>query len=473
MPQTSYGEYIDTVSSAVEEKVEEMTCQPILFVGSGISRRYFDGPDWLELLEEMAEQCPTAAEIGYYTQKGMDETKIGEQLADAYYEWAFEDKSQFPSKLYDGDNYGEDIFLKHSICEHLKEKSPESIEDIDEQYHEEIELLQDISPQSIITTNYDPLLEVIFPEYEPIIGEEVLRSPHQSVGEIYKIHGCVSDPDSLVLTAEDYNNYDEKKKYLTAKLLTYFAEHPVLFTGYGVGDRNVKKILSDLDEVLAPDENEAVENLYFLKWKDDISELAKFDYQKRFQTVGDRTIILNYIVASGFEWVFRAFGSGGSIEGVNLKLLRTVMANTYDIIAEKAPRKEVNINYESLKTAADSEDNFATVFGVSMMDDPPDANVLYRYRLTDISNELGYDTWHPMDDNIEKIEQETGIDIRDFNNRYHMDIAFHSDYPQHRYSEAGLRLLKKVENGEEWILDISRDLPESSIEEEEPEASPA
>lgn len=49
------------------------------------------------------------------------------------------------------------------------------MDEIPDQHQQEIELLREIQPHSIITTNYDRLLETIFPDYEPIIGEEVLR----------------------------------------------------------------------------------------------------------------------------------------------------------------------------------------------------------------------------------------------------------------------------------------------------------
>ena len=62
------------------------------------------------------------------------------------------------------------------------------------------------------------------------------------------MHGCVTDPVSLVFTQGNYDQFIRKKKYLSAKLLTYFSEHPLIFVGYGAGDPNIKAILSDIDE---------------------------------------------------------------------------------------------------------------------------------------------------------------------------------------------------------------------------------
>lgn len=451
----NHEEYIDNRRKVIEEIVDELKCQPILFVGSGLSIRYFDGPNWEELLEEMADRCPNVEhDIEYYFQGDKTLPEIGGILADAYYEWAWnEGREEFPEKFRTR-NYEPDIFLKHHISKYLKKETPDSIDEIQsEQHRKEIELLQEIQPHAIITTNYDPLLEIIFPDYEPVVGEQILRSDYQSVGEILKIHGSVSDPSSIVLTDEDYVAWEEKKKYLSAKLLTFFAEHPVLITGYDVGDSNVKRILADIDEILSPEGN-IIQNLFFLQWESDILEKNSFSQEHQTATIDGKSIQMNHIQAESFDWVFEAFGTGGNIEGVNLKLLRTLMANTYDIIKTKAPKKQIEINYESLSRAVNSGESFGTVFGVTTHDSPMDFNIVYRYRLSSVAEELGWDTWHYANQLIEQIEEEKGINIKESDNQYHMDIAFDREEPQHRYSDAAVELLQKVKQGEEYELDL-------------------
>jgi hypothetical protein len=90
----------------------------------------------------------------------------------------------------------------------------------------------------------DLLLEDIFPDFEVFVSQdELLFSSSQGIGEIYKIHGCCSKPNSLVATKEDYERFDERNPYLAAKLLTVFAEHPIIFLGYSLNDRNISSIL--------------------------------------------------------------------------------------------------------------------------------------------------------------------------------------------------------------------------------------
>lgn len=54
----NYNNYIESVTDDIETCIESMCCQPILFIGSGLSRRYFNAPNWEELLKKMGEQCP-------------------------------------------------------------------------------------------------------------------------------------------------------------------------------------------------------------------------------------------------------------------------------------------------------------------------------------------------------------------------------------------------------------------------------
>jgi hypothetical protein len=78
----------------------------------------------------------------------------------------------------------------------------------------EVAALQRIRPHAVVTTNYDQFLELVFPEYHPIIGQQIIQGASLCIGEIFKIHGCVSDPNSLVFTRTDYNEFTKKKKYL-------------------------------------------------------------------------------------------------------------------------------------------------------------------------------------------------------------------------------------------------------------------
>lgn len=243
MDSNSYQEAIrDDVGSCLDD----MGVQPILFIGSGISQRYFGGPSWDSLLAILAQQCPVIdQDFAYYKQRHQSPIDIGTVFADRFREWAWgEGRQSFPVQLFEASVPG-DMYIKYAVAEHFEKLLiSEDASDLSEQFSEELGALKKIRPHAIITTNYDRFLEQLFPDYAPVVGGQILRVDYASIGEILKIHGCSSDPTSIVLTRGDYEEFWAKQKYLSAKLLTFFSEHPLVFLGYNAADPDIKAILS-------------------------------------------------------------------------------------------------------------------------------------------------------------------------------------------------------------------------------------
>ena len=119
-----------------------------------------------------------------------------------------------------------DSFIKYAVAQYIKKATPKLnkiLEDDDqseqEEIYKEIDAMQKIKPHAILTTNYDSFLEQIFPDYKVIVGQGALRGMSFAVGEIFKFHGCVSEPNEIVLTTEDYNTFSKKKKFIAARML--------------------------------------------------------------------------------------------------------------------------------------------------------------------------------------------------------------------------------------------------------------
>ena len=85
-----YRQYQEEVAADIAKVLADASCQPILFVGSGFTKRYASGPNWEELLGLLAKGCPLIdKDFAYYKQAhGNDLKKIGSVFSDMYREWA-------------------------------------------------------------------------------------------------------------------------------------------------------------------------------------------------------------------------------------------------------------------------------------------------------------------------------------------------------------------------------------------------
>jgi len=445
-----YQNYIDDISDDIKTCIEGMGCQPILFIGSGLTKRYINGPSWEELLCKLAEDCPNIDKrFAYYRQRFPELIDIGSAFSDAYNEWAWgEGESEFPSELFEQGN-NPNIYFKNKIA-NIFNSLTESEVDLT---NREIELLRKIHPHSIITTNYDKLLELIYPEFTPIIGQKILYANHGSIGEILKIHGCCSEPDSIIITREDYDCFIKKKKYLSAKLLTFFAEHPLLFIGYSAEDTNIKNILSDIDELLS-ENGELIPNIYILEWSRTQNDT---DYPRRervIQVSESKSIRIKSIEANDFSWVFSAFGANSALDNINPKLLRALLARTYDLVRSDIPRNPVQVDYRVLSNVSQSEGELAKLYGIANSSDGMAFNVSYPFTLTTLGHALGFKGWHDANKLLVTVKSITGVDIKTFDNKYHYAIMNGEEIQAHRYSHYLRELLEKVRDGDQFDLGV-------------------
>lgn len=446
-----YMKYQKIIKKEIQNCIEVMECLPILFIGSGLSKRYFNAPNWDELLGLLTETNPRAKPYAYYKQNFDKNTIIASELAKVYNYWAWEDgKIEFEDELF-SKQYTSDIFLKNKIAKLLENLTPKTIDDIE--LNKEIKKLQAITPHAVITTNYDTFLELIFPEYETIIGQKILRTQYQSIGEIFKIHGCVSEYSDLVITNEDYLEFEKKQKYLSAKLLTYFLEHPIFIFGYGIKDPNIQSILSDIDEILVS-EGELVPNIFLVQWQENIDEIENFQTESLVDLGNGKSIRIKTITTTDMSWIYDSLAVNGPIENVNPKLLRALLARTYDLVRTDVPRRTVEINYAELKSAIDDKSEISKIYGITSLTNPSAFNIEYLYTLTDVGKELGFNTWHKADQLISRIKKETGICIKESDNKYHIAIMNNTIILARKYSKEMISLLKKVMNGEKYEIDI-------------------
>lgn len=221
----------------------------------------------------------------------------------------------------------------------------------------EWDLLTKATVDGLITTNYDQLLSIAFPDYELYVGQDgLLFSDPQGIAEIYAIHGTASDPASLVLTAEDYVAYDARNAYLAAKLMTVFVEHPVVFLGYSFNDPNIHSMLLSLVNGLREKSVEKLQDrLIFVEW----SEGAEPSIQRTHIGVGGQLLPVIRIVVPDWVEVFEALGQRQ--HALNARTLRILKQQVYEIVLENDPKERL-FAYRDIDD--DTAKDISIVFGV-------------------------------------------------------------------------------------------------------------
>lgn len=252
------------LTEATAEILQANSGAPFLFVGSGFSRRYLGLEDWSGLLRRF---CGDVREFDYYSASANGNLPEAAHLlaSDFHHVWWENEKYASSREQYKAGVKSVDDALKNEIASYLRAVPLEGL--MDEQIQKEITALRDLNVDGIITTNWDLLIEELFPEYRTFVGqEELLFSNPQAIAEIYKIHGCSTKPSSLVLTTSDYAEFEKKNPYLAAKLITLFIEHPIFFIGYSVNDPHIRKIIFSIASCLSSEKlDQFSQNLIFLR----------------------------------------------------------------------------------------------------------------------------------------------------------------------------------------------------------------
>jgi hypothetical protein len=127
-----------------------------------------------------------------------------------------------------------------------------------------VRALAEIDFPVVITTNYDRLFEKALRSFqkEPavrIYKPKAVDSTKDFPGDptpkepwFFKMHGCVSEPESLVIADEDYIHFvmrmgdSEDFHPVPQKLRTKFKEQPTLFVGYSLLDYNLRLLFRTL-----------------------------------------------------------------------------------------------------------------------------------------------------------------------------------------------------------------------------------
>lgn len=341
----------------LRQALERTQALPVVFAGSGLSRRYLGTPGWDDLLDHFAELTSRPATY-YRGRAGNDRPETASLIGEAFYDTWFSAEEYSESREAFGpaiENISDP--LKYEVAKYIAKHEVLSVPRV----QQELEALSHIRVHAIITTNWDSLLEESFPDLEVFVGQQdVLFATTQSVGEIYKIHGSVSDPRSLILTRDDYSVYWERNPYLIAKLLTMLVEHPVLFIGYGLGDSHINKMLENLIACLTEEQIEVLNDRLIFIRRAGTAEGSSL--QRGTMSVGSHTLSIREYVCADYAELFTMLGS--LPERFPSRLLRRLQQSVYELTFSTEPSGRVHV----LPMDAEDVDDAEIVVGVGTME---------------------------------------------------------------------------------------------------------
>lgn len=188
-----------------------------IFVGTGVSMN--SGlPSWKKLLE------PCIQQLGLTNESTLDLYKVAQ--------------------------YYENKYTKAGLREIVNEQ-------INAYYDRNpiIQALLSLNFKSVWTTNYDTLIEkeldALRTPYNAVTNEKNLTqiSTHDKIN-LYKINGDISDPDNIVLTQTDYENYEYTHSLFLTFLKKELVSNSFLFIGYSFEDQVILNCLSSTMHLL-------------------------------------------------------------------------------------------------------------------------------------------------------------------------------------------------------------------------------
>ncbi|MDD5949684.1 MAG: SIR2 family protein [Lachnospiraceae bacterium] len=187
----------------------------VIFVGAGVSRN--SGiPTWGQMVRVFADA------IGYPQHR----LSTSEYIRIPQYYYGMDDSTDHQ------EYYG---MLKKLIS---KEQKPNIIN----------ELIVQLKPEHIVTTNYDKLLDWASDEYEVIRCDRDLLKSHSN-HYLIKMHGDIDNVEKLVFKEQDYLQYSQTHRLMETYLKSLLIDHVFLFVGYSLNDYNLNTFTSWIDYI--------------------------------------------------------------------------------------------------------------------------------------------------------------------------------------------------------------------------------
>lgn len=392
---------------SILNRLEEKNEFPILFVGSGMSLRYLDSfPSWTTLLEEFWKQCDFESDyFGWYNNKRAEMTRETPYLSDK--EIDFKINSLMGSLIHEKYNqlfnigkivttdftpkdahYSKISPFKYAIARKLENYS------IKKSKEEEAKNFIDIIGKSsmVITTNYDKFIENEFLNYnesglDVYIGQNGFFEPTEGVAELFKIHGSVQDPNSIIIDEKDYKDFDNNSVLITAKILSVMIHSPIIFFGYSLTDVNVRNFIRDFSRSIKDtDSIDLADRLIIIERLEGEKDLIE-------QTIDDRDLNcrFTYIRTDNYQLVYEKVQKiNQGVSPLEVRKYKKTIRNLIEEAGKKESLKSVLVSsttLDEIQQMIDNGDfkNIAIAIGDSrvIFQIPDNVSYMYSYLIDD------------------------------------------------------------------------------------------
>lgn len=359
--------------------LKEADSLPFLFIGSGFSQRYLGTPNWVDLLGKLSLRIDNdkfsfikdkndAAEHYNPKQHYNDYMTylcglISKRLNNVWYtQKKFEDSRLKYEKLIENDNIPP---IKIEIANIISQYKIDSILPNVKNEFQELKKISDKSIAGIITTNYDNLIESIFDFVTYSSQDELLFHNKYDLGEIYKIHGTVDKPGSIMITKSDYDIIKSKHKYISAKLLTIFIEHPIFFIGYSLGDEDIREILHDILTSIGKEHlSQVSKRLFFVQWEKDQKVPSMSTFSVGFED--GQTLTIGLIKLSDFGELYKIMGQNKIKYPVNM--IRYAKNDIYNYVLTSKPSSKVVLSIPDKGLSKDQLSGLEFIYGFGILE---------------------------------------------------------------------------------------------------------
>ena len=270
---------------------------PIIFIGAGISKRYLKSyPSWLGLLEKIWKdigKCEGVEQKNFYSELNSVSEKLEKEKVDDKDFYVNTKVASSIEKKVKNLYFNEKLTIENLTQENAYKNGINpfkkylanifSNNKLVNSNSEELKEFKNMLKKSrvILTTNYDTFIEDNFEnnEINPLkiyIGQKGLFQGGNGYHELYKIHGSIEEPNSMIITEEDYKEYDKNSILITSKIVSSLLNSPIIFIGYSLTDLNIKNIIKNFSSSLDEKEKSLLsKRIIIIKWEKDEEDIIE------------------------------------------------------------------------------------------------------------------------------------------------------------------------------------------------------